>query len=51
LHTFNAALNFCARVRVFFTTFFAGAGVRLPGPWNVALDGAPRIAGCGVGKP
>jgi hypothetical protein len=50
LHAFKAFDNFCVRVSDF--TALAGAepaGMMFPAPENVALDGAPKIDGCGVG--
>lgn len=50
-HASNAFASFCARVNDFdLTAGFEAAGeVRLPAPENVALGGAPKIAGWGEG--
>ena len=54
MHAFNARASFCARVNTltfFLATLTAGAPPRLMLPWpeNVALAGAPKLAGCGAG--
>jgi hypothetical protein len=45
-HAFSAFASFCAFVGGFVVVV---GGARLPAPENVALDGAPKIGGCGVG--
>jgi hypothetical protein len=49
LHARNAAANFCARLTDLPFTASVDGTLAFPAPENVALGGAPKIAGCGEG--
>ena len=47
---FSARVSFCVRVSVFaLIVVGGGVGWTLPWPLKVALEGAPKIGGCGTG--